>query len=199
MLANWKVLVVQYFEFVAFKQFVELAHPAVPEQGLGQRFLSLDGLDETFTLTQVGECTTGEIAAGIVVGNLVCLPKFFKNYGHLISSYYRSNQKSENTAKSNEAYKDSQSWPRLRNDDQCSPSRQKQDAENKAGNYFELKDVPGYQNCSAASGNREDFSSFDISTVSSHNHPQNFLEDEYGDDRRRLWPSVHAKTNLGHA
>ncbi|KAI9645555.1 hypothetical protein NHQ30_006297 [Ciborinia camelliae] len=47
--------------------------------------------DSTYHLSQVGMCTVGEISAGIMIGNLILFPRFFKAYTpkllQLFSSY----------------------------------------------------------------------------------------------------------------
>ncbi|KAF7884301.1 uncharacterized protein EAF02_004637 [Botrytis sinoallii] len=56
--------------------------------------------DSTYHLTQVGMCTVGEICAGIVIGNLILFPRFFKTctpkLSQLFSSYRASTKTGSN-------------------------------------------------------------------------------------------------------
>ncbi|KAF2230506.1 hypothetical protein EV356DRAFT_340296 [Viridothelium virens] len=50
-------------------------------------FLNNSSEDNTFVLTQVGHCTVGETSAGILVGNFICLPRFFRIYLSKIKNF----------------------------------------------------------------------------------------------------------------
>ncbi|KAL9097794.1 MAG: hypothetical protein Q9165_000120 [Trypethelium subeluteriae] len=95
--------------------------------------------DATFTLTQIGECSAGELAAGILIGNLVCLPRLFKQYGpkvkRLLSKYSRSNFGSEQPH-------EKESFARARHGPKPSSWLHSQTLEGQSGDYLELKDRP---------------------------------------------------------
>ncbi|KAL9076054.1 MAG: hypothetical protein Q9157_003782 [Trypethelium eluteriae] len=95
--------------------------------------------DATFTLTQIGECSAGELAAGILIGNLVCLPRLFKQYGpkvkRLLSKYSRSNLGSERP-------REKGSFARPRHGPKPSSWLQSQMLESQSAEYLELKDRP---------------------------------------------------------
>ncbi|KAI9687169.1 MAG: hypothetical protein M1822_002580 [Bathelium mastoideum] len=55
--------------------------------------------DATFALARVGISTVGEVTAGILVGNLICLPRFFQTYGPKLKILLRSSNSSSSQSR----------------------------------------------------------------------------------------------------
>ncbi|KAL9063124.1 MAG: hypothetical protein Q9157_008401, partial [Trypethelium eluteriae] len=131
-------------------------------------------LDQTFTLTQVAECAIGEVTAGILVGNLVCLPRFFKTYYpkfmSLLTLYSRGSRSSK-----------------AAHDSENSSGARKHTPKSESTEYLELKDQPyrpafpqTYSNPTKHAANR--------TVVGSPQKTQTFLnEGDNEGDRNGVW------------
>ena len=85
----------------------------------------------------------GEITAGILVGNLVCFPRFFNHYTTkyktALSRYTRSTS-STRLSNGNGRNEHSPSWPQLRPGENHSAWRSKRALVRNSGDYFDLDD-----------------------------------------------------------
>ncbi|KAF2228421.1 hypothetical protein EV356DRAFT_581600 [Viridothelium virens] len=147
--------------------------------------------DLTFTESQLGIATTGEIAAGIVAGNLICLPRLFKHYGPKVLRFISSNYQSSQTTgqshnRGNSDKKSSSSWPH----------RHVKDRADKSNDYMELQDVLTYPELGPIAPGKNRLFPLNTSQVSAQQEPQTVFEDDReSDNRRKIWRSVRVEQN----
>ncbi|KAI9691991.1 MAG: hypothetical protein M1820_009609 [Bogoriella megaspora] len=144
--------------------------------------------DHTFTESQLAIATTGELAAGIVAGNLICLPRLFKHYGPKVSRFISSNPRSHRTTgqlqRLGNSDKKSPSWPR---------THVKENAD-QPNAYVELEDVLKYPELRPGAPEKKRLFPLNILQVSAQQEPQIYIEcGERSDDTRRIWRSVRVE------
>lgn len=98
--------------------------------------------DQTFQLSRVAVCTTGEIAAGIVVGNLVVSPRFFRTYSTKVTSFFSNLRSGRSSGLSHHASpsKTSSSSPKTSKSQRSASWLDQHSGTTKPSHYFELSD-----------------------------------------------------------
>lgn len=159
--------------------------------------------DQTFTLSRVGECTVGEVAAGILVGNLVVFPRFFTTYAPKVTrllSSYRSRRSSELLLETTPT-KASPSRSRTPNAKTSASWPNQHGAQALSEDFVELKDHGYKANGLVPYAGGDLPPTTEISAHTGNHEPQPYDFRRSGneiEEGRRIWRTVHVSQSARH-